>query len=533
MFDHYIVKSLAEEIDMHLKGYHVQKIWARNHENFILKFKGDAYLLLNLSPQKPHARIEKEKGDIQDLSFPFLLALRKTLESAKLISCEQIENDRILLLRFQGRSITLDPKVYHLYLEFMGRHCNGILTEEDHTILYAYKQTPYEAESEHLVRAGYSYRPPSQSKPSPIGSKDSFDQALHYQGFYKKLLKLLPNEIKMKQLGEIHQWIANKRDFTLYLDEDGQVKDLHQFLNPSLRHVQYQSLSELLAAFFGAEKTTNRSSGHLKKILHNRHALVEEKIGKLVLAKEKSEKGEDYKRKGELLLAYLHSMEGSPSEVELIDYYEERPVTIALDPRKTPLQNAQQFYRLYEKLQRSRPMITEQLEKAKEEKKVLEQLLFNLDQVDTPLEMQEMAEEMAEIGLLKETKKKAKQISKPRLFLYKGYTFEVGKNNQQNDELRKKTKNKNFLWFHAKHVPGSHVLLHLEEKDLTEDAVLFGAKLASFYSRAKGAPIPIDYTTLSKVHKPKGTPSGFVIYKGESTVLMEARAEEILPYEKK
>lgn len=531
MFDHYLVNSLASECQEKLQGYHVQKIWARNHESFILKFRGDSFFLLNLSPQKCHGRLETEKGETQDLSFPFLLALRKTLESAKLISCEQINSDRILLLRFQGRSITLDPKVYHLYLEFMGRHGNAILTEEDNTILYAYKQTPYEAESEHIVRSGYTYTPPEQNKPSPLGVEDQGDNVLAYRGFYRKLIKLLPQEIQEMKVGEIHNWISEQQDFTLYLDEHGNVKDLHQFTNEAHRHVIYPSLSELLTAFFTAEKTTHRGKGHLNKILNNRYSLVAEKIKKLEEAKEKSKKSEDYKRKGELLLAYLHSIKGSPSEVELIDYYDEKPVVIELDSSKSPLQNAQHFYKQYEKLQRSLPMIREQIKKSKEEKLELEQLLYNLEQVETPLEIQEISQEMHQLGLIKKGKKKERQISKPRSFNYQGFHYEVGKNNHQNDELRRKTKNKDYVWFHAKQVPGSHVLLHLEKDQATDEALEFGAKLASFYSRAKGAPIAIDYTTIGEVQKPKGAPSGFVIYRGESTIQMDAKAEEILPYE--
>ncbi len=533
MFDHYLVKSLAKECQEQLQDYRVQKIWARNHESFILKFKGDRFFLLHLSPQKCHGRLETEKGETQDLSFPFLLALRKTLESAKLISCEQINGDRILLLRFQGRSVTLDPKVYHLYMEFMGRHGNAILTEEDNTILYAYKQTPYEAESEHVVRSGYIYTPPQQNKPSPLHVEDEGKNALSYRGFYKKLLNLLPKEIKDLSVGEIHNWISQQQSFTLYLDEEGNLKDLHQFTNVTHRHVLYPSLSQLLAAFFTAEKNTHRGKGQLKKILTNRSSLINEKIQKLEDAKDRAQKSEEFKRKGELLLAYLHTLEGHPSEVKLMDYYEEKPVIIQLDPLKSPLQNAQHFYKQYEKLQRSLPIIKEQIEKSKEELQQVEQLIYNLEQVETPLEIQEISEEMHQLGLLRQGKKKERLLSKPRSFSYQGYHYEVGKNNHQNDELRRKTKNKNYLWFHAKQIPGSHVLLHLEKEKATDEALVFGAKLASYYSKAKGALIPIDFTTIGEVHKPKGAPSGFVIYRGESTLQIEAKAEEILPYEKK
>lgn len=533
MFDHYIVASLAQEIQQELLGYRIQKVWARNHETYLLKVKGDAYLLLDLSPQKCHARIDNEKGEIQDQSFPFLLALRKTIEGAKLLSAKQIQHDRILCLEFLGRSVTLDPKVYRLYLEFMGRHGNAVLCDEDDKILYAFKQTPYEADNPHPIRGGYPYLPPQQSKPSPDFSDEDSSKLLNYRGFYKKLLHLLPEDIKELPIDEINQWIASQNSYTLYLDHQGQVYDLHQFTNSNYRHLVFSRLSELLAAYFGAEKSKGKTKSHFEKILANRHSLVREKINKLSLSLENTKKSEDYKRKGELLLAYLHSIQGSPKEVELVDYYEDKPVVIELDPTKSPLQNAQLFYKNYEKLQRSIPMIEEQLDKAKGEKRSLEQLLYSLEEIETPLELQEIIEEMATMGLLQAKKKKMHQTSKPRSFIYKEHLYQVGKNNQQNDELRQKAKNKNYLWFHAKHVPGSHVLLHLEQNQATKEALIFGAKLASYYSKAKGASIEVDYTRIQEVHKPKGAPPGFVIYRGESTVTVSADAEEILPYEKK
>lgn len=533
MFDHYIVSCLAQDIEKNLTGLRVQKIWSGSHQSFLLKFKSDVFFLIDLSAQKCHGRIINSKSESQDLPQPFLMALRKTLEGAKLIHCQQIHEDRTLLLTFQGRTVTYDTVHYHLYIEFMGRHANALITDEENRILYAYKQTPFESQSEHIIRPGQHYKPLNPTKISPQDSFAPATELFNYSGFYKKLLRLLPSQMQTKTVGEIHQWISTSREFTLYLDNQGDVEDFHQFFNPERRTISYPDLSSLLEAYYGTEKSRSKKLRHAQKLLLNRLHVVEEKIEKLEENLEKTGSAESYKRQGELLLAYLHDIKGKQEKVELIDYYENRPLVIHLDATKTPLENAQYFYRQYEKLSRSRPALENQLSLAKEEKYSLQQLLYDVEQADTGAELEDIYAELEELKLMPRQKRAKITPSSPRVFVYLGQRYEVGKNNKQNDEIRRKVKNKDFLWFHAKNIPGSHVVLHEEAGKASEEALIFGAKLAAYYSRAKGQSIAVEYTRLSKVKKAKSSAPGFVNYHAEGQLHVKTLAEEILPYEKK
>ncbi len=261
--------------------------------------------------------------------------------------------------------------------------------------------------------------------------------------------------------------------------------------------------------------------------------MTDDKISKLEENLEKTQEAESYKHKGELLLAYLHEIKGKSDKVEVIDYYENKPLIIDLDITKTPLENAQSYYKKYEKLSRSRPALVNQLSLAKEEKFSLQQLLYDVEQVDSSSEVDDLYSELEDLKLIQKQKRAKPLPARPRVFVYLGLRYEVGKNNKQNDEIRRKVKNNDFLWFHAKNIPGSHVILHEEAGKASQEALIFGAKLASYYSRAKGDLVTVDYTSLSKVKKPKASAPGYVNYHGESRLNVSAISEEILPYEKK
>lgn len=533
MFDHYILSSLVEELRSEITNFRLQKIWSVDQNSFLLKFKSKAYLYINLSPQKSHGRMLESKMETQDLPQPFLLALRKTLEGAKLLEVDQVKEDRTICLTFQGRTVTYDQVIYRLYIEFMGRHSNALITNEDKTILYAYKATPYEANTDHLVRPGLTYKPLIPPKKSPEGSTELIDNALDYNGFYNKLIKLLPEEVLDKNLGQIHKWIYSSRDFNIFLDEDGNFKDFHQFSNKNLRSIGYTNLSKMLAAYYEKEESSNKHLIRYRKILNNRLGLVQEKITKLNEDLDQAKSRESYKLWGELILAYLHEIPVRSSEVSLNNYYDNSFITIKLNPNKNPVENSQIYYKKYEKLSRSQPEIEKQLDQALKEKFSLEQLIYELGQVESASELEEISQEMEKLRLIQKKKRTSLKTSKPRVFVFEGYRFEVGKNNRQNDEIRKKVKNKNFVWFHSKDLPGSHVLLHQEIDKASKSSLEFGAKLASYYSKAQGQEVTVDYTSLSKVHRPKGGAPGYVNYFDARQIYTGALAEEILPFEEK
>lgn len=533
MLDHYMISSLVREIEEKLVSLRVQKIWSVNQSSFLLKFKSSAFLLIDLSPQKSHTRILKSKAQTQDLPQPFLIALRKTLEGAKLLGLGQVEKERTIYLEFQGRTPTYDSVVYRLYIEFMGRHSNSLITTEDDKILYAYKSTPFDAKTDHIVRKDWTFTPLKSDKKDPKNSMAPSSELLDYRGFYKGLIKLLPVSILEERVGQIDSWIEKSTDYRIFLDKNGEFKDFHKFNNSNHRSLVYPSPSEMLEVFYSSSPNKNKRIGRVRKILDNRLELIEDKIDKLKKGIADTEKADKFKLWGELLLANLHSLPNKLSEVELINYYEDKPITLVLDDKKSPLDNAKNFYKNYEKLNRARPALEKQLTLANSERFSLEQVLYNLNQVETSSDMEEIYQELEKLRLIQKSKRPSLAPSKARSFNYLGLHYEVGKNNRQNDEIRRRVKNSNFVWFHTKDLPGSHVILHENLEKASQEALNFGAMLASYYSKAQGEKVIVDYTRISRVSKPTGSRAGYVNYFDAKQIFIGARAEDILPFENK
>lgn len=225
-------------------------------------------------------------------------------------------------------------------------------------------------------------------------------------------------------------------------------------------------------------------------------------------------------------------------EIEVIDYYDEMggTVAIALDPRKTPSENAQKYFSKYQKAKNSVSIVIEQIEKAREEVLYFENLLQQV-QSASPKDIQEIREELVEGGYIRDRQKRnAKKISnaKPILDHYlssDGTEMIVGKNNKQNDYLTNKLAARDEIWLHTKDIPGSHVVIR--SKEPSEATVHEAAKLAAYFSKARNSSsVPVDYTKVRYVKKPSGAKPGFVIYDNQQTVYVTPEEELVLKLKK-
>jgi predicted ribosome quality control (RQC) complex YloA/Tae2 family protein len=194
---------------------------------------------------------------------------------------------------------------------------------------------------------------------------------------------------------------------------------------------------------------------------------------------------------------------------------------IPLNPQKSPSENAQNYFSRYQKAKNAVKIVHEQIEKADEEIVYLEQLLQQLESASTK-DVEEIREELEEEGYLrvrKQTKKKKAHV-KPVLENYTssdGTQILVGKNNKQNDYLTNKVAGKEDIWLHTKDIPGSHVVI--KSPDPSEETIKEAAKIAAYFSKAReSSSVPVDFTEVKQVKKPKGAKPGFVIYEGQQTV---------------
>ncbi len=213
------------------------------------------------------------------------------------------------------------------------------------------------------------------------------------------------------------------------------------------------------------------------------------------------------------------------TSVEAIDYYDEnqKTITIELDPLKTGSENAQAYFKRYNKAKNSVKVVHEQIEKSNEEMRYFELLIQQMESA-SPKDIEEIREELIEEGYLRrrQQQKKKKKDVKPQIEAYQsttGIDFYVGKNNKQNEYVTMRFARQDEIWLHTKDIPGSHVVIRSFDPD--EQTLIEAATVAAFFSKARqSSSVPVDYTKIRHVHKPNGAKPGFVIYEQQTTLFV-------------
>ena len=319
--------------------------------------------------------------------------------------------------------------------------------------------------------------------------------------------------------------------------EDGAPADAVAFRYLSRDHMRredYPTISEALDAFYRtrdrAERIKQKSAALHRALKKN----VERCERKLALQQEAllgSQRMEEYRLKGELLTANLHLVQKGAKVAQVPNYYEAGMPTLAveLDERLSPGQNAQRYFKLYQKARNAQTLAAEQIEKTSAELNYLEGQLDNLEKCQEEAELFELRAELEKFGYVKanRSRRQMKQLppSQPMKFTApSGRTILVGKNNLQNDKLTG-TAQPNEVWLHAKDMPGSHVVIVGEGPD--EATLLYAARLAALYSKGRASSrVPVDYTLRRYVKKPAGAKPGFVIYTNQHTLFVQPAEEK-------
>lgn len=490
----------------------------------------------------------------------FCRVLRKHLEGYIIEDIYQIDVDRIIVIEIKGRDEIGDIAYKQLYIEIMGRHSNIILVDkETEMIIDSIKHVPPLVNSYRTILPGHKYIfPPSQNKINPLQANEEdvlksldfnsgkLDRQLvhHFAGLSPILAKEMihragiANRVTLPKAFQTVMAKLKEENYAPTLVKKGEKEYFHLIPLTHLngREKRYHHLSEMLDSFyFGkAERDRVKQQSHdLERFIKNEIDKNKLKIKKLQQTLKKSERADEYQRKGELLTANMYAIKKGMSEIEVINYYDENnnTVNIALDPKKTPAQNAQAYFSTYQKLKNAVSIVKKQIKKAKVEITYFEHLLQQIESA-APEDIAEIREELEEEGYLRlkqKNHKKHKKKQKPVVEKYQatdGTEIFVGKNNKQNDYLTNKLAHKNDIWLHTKDIPGSHVIIKHEEP--SEETIMEAAMLAAYFSKAKNSSsVPVDFTKVRHVKKPKGAKPGFVIYEHEQTVYITPNEEQV------
>lgn len=575
MFDAGMLRAVIHEINTFVAGgARVEKVYQPLKDEIDLLLhvgRETKRLCINASSNAPRISFSERSRENPANAPMFCMLLRKHLAGARLMSAEQLGFERAARLCFCGYDeMGFDTKRY-LIAEIMGKYSNLILLDGDDKIISALKIIDFSSSRLRQILPGLKYEnPPAQDKADPLSeTKEGFLEKLAafpserqadkfitsaYFGISSSLSReivyraskttdALIFETDKSRLCEeffkiINNLLTNVYTPSLVKDVDGKPIDYYFTEPESYEGVAetetFATFGELLDRFFGdrdrAERIRQRGNDILR-LLDNAESRLRKKLS---LQKEElcdCAKGEEYKKNGDLITANLYMLKRGMSSFTAIDYFSEEPseVTVSLDTRLSPAQNAQKMYKLYNKAKSARLHLTSLIEGAQSELEYIESVRAFLDGAETEEDLNEIRSELYHSGYASRMKNYTppKQIkSRPLEFESdSGYRILCGRNNLQNELLTFKVASKDDLWFHAKGVPGSHVILICNGEEPSEKDYTEAAEIAAYYSKASGAPVAVDYTRVKNVKKPSGAHSGYVIYKTNYTAYVTPKPD--------
>ena len=561
-FDGITIAAMVKELNTSLKGGRINKIAQPESDELLITARGQdgqKRLLLSASPSLPLLYFTS-KNRISPLTAPnFCMLLRKHIGSARITDITQPGMERVVQFHLEHLNELGDVCHKILIMELMGKHSNLIFCDDKGMILDSIKHVSSNMSSVREVLPGREYFiPKTQDKLDPLTiTEEEFIAGIcpkplpAAKAIYSSLTGISPvmaQEVcfrasidgndSMQSLNEaarthLYHTFARIMDqvkegsFTPNIifrgDEPVEygVLDFQQY-GPEYHSVSFDSVSQMLETYYASRDLITRirqKSADLRRIVQT---ALERNRKKLMLQQKQmkyTEKKDKYKIYGELINTYGYGLEEGVKSFKALNYYTNEEITIPLDPQLTPQENSKKYFDRYQKLKRTQEALEEQIKETTEEIQHLESISNALDIAREESDLSQIKEELTEFGYIKKhytSKKGAKMQTKSKPFHYissDGYDIYVGKNNYQNDELTFKFASGNDWWFHAKKMPGSHVVVKTKDGTLPDRTFEEAGSLAAYYSQGRTAPkVEIDYLQKKNVKKPAGAKPGFVVY---------------------
>ena len=559
------LSALTAELQEKLTGAKIDKIQMpeRDMVLFTLRGKGETLRLL-MTAGTGNARVHLTDAAFENPAQPpmFCMLLRKHLIGARIASVTQPPNERMLILELDTHDEMGLSSRKQLIAELIGRSANVILVDADGRILDCMRRSDFGGDALRRMLPGMLYRlPPKQSKPALMETSsaqraemidtadysrlvdrwllDSFsglsplicrELSVRCGGEYAQLGMALDAFVESVQAGELVPCLFYEGDRPL----DFSFMPLKQF-GSAVRCEQTDSFSELLDRFYtGRDKleSRRRRSHELTKTVRTLRDRQQRKLSSQTEELRRTEDRETVRKTAELITANLYRMKKGDHILRCEDYYVDGcpTIEIALDPMKSPQQNAAALFREYNKQKAAEEHLTKLIADGEQQLEYLNSVLGLIERAETEKDLSDLRLELLETGILRARNDKKKDRSKPQAPLRfqsdEGFEILVGRSNLQNDELVTKLGRRTDLWLHTQKIHGSHVLIRCEGERPPEQTLHQAASLAAFYSQGRsGGKVPVDYTMLRNVRKPSGAMPGKVIYTEYKTMMVESDEE--------
>ena len=543
-FDGFFLHHMVEELRRELVNGRIQKINQPFEQELVLQIRSNrkSHRLL-LSAHPVFGRIQLTQTTFENPAQPstFIMVLRKYLQGALIESIEQIENDRIVEITVSNKNEIGDHIQATLIIEIMGKHSNILLVDKSsHKILEVIKHIGFSQNSYRTLLPGATYiAPPSTDAHNPFTVKDEkLFEILQTQELTAKNLQSLFQGLGKDTATELERQLVSDKLATFRnffgQETDPCLTDKSFSCVPfsSKTAENFDSLSQLLDIYYKDKAERDRVKQQASELIRRVENELQKNRQKLKKQEKEllaTENAEEFRQKGELLTTFLHQVPNDQDQVILENYYTNQPITVALDKALTPNQNAQRYFKRYQKLKEAVKYLTDLIEETKATILYLESVETVLNQAGLD-EIAEIREELIQTGFIRRRQReKIQKRQKPEQYLASdGKTIiYVGRNNLQNEELTFKMARKEELWFHAKDIPGSHVVIS-GNLNPTDEVKTDAAELAAYFSKGRLSNlVQVDMIEVKKLNKPTGGKPGFVTYTGQKTLRVTPDPEKI------
>lgn len=553
-FDGLFTHAMIHELNQTLQNGRVTKISQPYPNEVILTIRANRTnypVLLSANPR--YARFQITQIPYTNPAVPtnFTMMLRKYLEGAKLLKIKQLDNDRVVYFEFLTRNELGDKLPLLLSAEIMGRYSNVILINQStNKIIDTIKHVGMDQNRYRTLLPGATYRqPPTQNKENPFEQdSNTFEELIQkypnrevladnllkqYQGISKDNALALADKLHSS-----NNFVQAFNDFLAMTEDPIPTMNGNNFSifadNPNDK--KFTTLSEMLDVFYHTKANRDRvqqQGGQLLHVIRKNLQRNKKKLKKLSNELKATENADEYRIKGEVLTTYLYQIKRGMTKTTLPNFYDNnKEITISLSNQLSPSQNAQKYFKKYQKLKNAVTFVNEQIELTKKEVAYLEEIQTQIE-LATPADLNDIKTELQQEGYIKKKQQKSKhssrvKINKPESFIASdGTEILVGKNNLQNEKLTLHTAKKADIWLHAKNIPGSHVII--KSNNPSDETLFEAAMLAAYFSKFRSsANVPIDYVQVKNIRKPNGSKPGFVIYEGQKTLTVTPTEDFVL-----
>ena len=561
-FDGIVIANLVKDLNDKIVSGRISKIAQPEKDELLLTIKGNREnfrLLISANASLPLLYFT-ETNKPSPLTAPnFCMLLRKHIANGRIVSVSQPGLERIVRIEIEHLDEMGDLKRKFLIVELMGKHSNIIFCDDENKILDSIKHISAQVSSVREVLPGREYFiPHAGEKKDPLTiTEEEFKELIGKtpqnlsKALYTDLTGLSPtvsaelchlasldgdisakdfSDSELTHLYHAFTWIMDdvrQGNFTpnIIYQKEKPVEfasiPLSMFSGGDYRSVSFPSISALLERYYAERNTVSRihqKSTDLRKILTNSLERSYKKRDLQQKQRKDTEKREKFRIYGELLNTYGYGIQEGEKSFRCLNYYDNTEITIPLDPTLSAQENAVRYFDKYNKQKRTFEATSRQLEQTEAEIEHLESISTFLDIARKEEDLAQIKEELTEYGYIKRHfsggKRQKKAVSRPFHYLSSdGFHIYVGKNNYQNEELTFKLASGNDWWFHAKGIPGSHIIVKTEGKELPDRVFEEAGALAAYYSRGRGQDkVEIDYIQKKNLKKVPGAAPGFVVY---------------------